>query len=375
MCESGPIRILYIEDDRDLAALVQAQLRQAGYLVDLAYDGEEGLAKCAAGSYDLVAVDHSIPLRSGLEVIRILASKGPLPPTIMITGCGNEKTALETMKLGADDYIVKDTSGGWLSLLPNVIERVLKQRRLALEKQRAEEALRESEKLRVEWEKSAAIGRVAAQVAHEIRNPLASIKSGFHLIKDAVPKDHPHTRFIELIEKEIDRIDQILGRMIGLSRPKLGTVRDVCVEDIVGNVVAMLQPRCRERDLHLESHSDVTGVTVRIPEGSLQQVLYNLLVNALEASPPGGVIEIAATSVENTVQITVSDQGAGIPAKPGNLVFEPFFTTKSDNASGGLGLGLSISKGIVESLQGSLDFESEPGKKTVFRVIVPCQHR
>lgn len=143
MSKPKPVRILYMEDDVGLARLLQKKLRRAGYIVDLAYDGAEGLAKYEAGAYDVVAVDQRMPVHDGLEVIRILASRGPLPPTIMITGTGNEEIAIEAMKLGAGDYIVKDTDGGYLELLPSVIEQVLYQQRLVEEKQRAMEALQQ----------------------------------------------------------------------------------------------------------------------------------------------------------------------------------------------------------------------------------------
>ena len=139
-----PIRILYIEDDPGLARLVQKRLQRAGYVVDIASDGAEGVAKHEANSYDLMFVDHNLPVYDGLEVIRILGSKGILPPTIMITGSGDERVAVEAMKLGAGDYIAKDTGTGYLELLPSVIEKVLDQRRAVAEKQRAQEALRKS---------------------------------------------------------------------------------------------------------------------------------------------------------------------------------------------------------------------------------------
>ncbi len=138
MAESQPIRILYMEDNPGLARLFKKKLERAGYAVDIARDGEEGLAMYAAGDYDVVAVDQAMPIHDGLDVIRILASRGPLPPTIMITGTGDEQIAVEAMKLGARDYIVKDVEGGYLDLLPTVIEHVLQQQRIAEEKQRAE---------------------------------------------------------------------------------------------------------------------------------------------------------------------------------------------------------------------------------------------
>jgi diguanylate cyclase (GGDEF)-like protein len=137
--ESEPIRILYMEDYPGLARLFQRRLERVGYVVDIARDGEEGLVMYHTGSYDVVAVDQQMPIHTGLEVIRILASRGPLPPVIMVTGSGNEQIAVEAMKLGAGDYVVKDMDGGYLELLPTVIERVLQQRRLVEEKERAEE--------------------------------------------------------------------------------------------------------------------------------------------------------------------------------------------------------------------------------------------
>ncbi len=145
MAISNRIRILYIEDDPGLARLLQKRLGKAGYTVDIAADGAEGIAKFEADSYDILFVDQSLPVYDGLEVIRILGSRDLLPPTVMITGTGDERVAVEAMKLGAGDYIVKDVGTKYLELLPSVITKVLQQRRAVEEKQRAEEALRRSE--------------------------------------------------------------------------------------------------------------------------------------------------------------------------------------------------------------------------------------
>jgi DNA-binding response OmpR family regulator len=138
MARSEPIHILYVEDDPGLARLVQKKLQRAGYVVDIASDGEQGVAKFEADSYDLMFVDQNLPVYDGLEVIRILGSKGILPPTIMITGSGDEKVAVEAMKLGAGDYIVKDVAAGYIELLPSAIEKMLRQHRAIKEKQHAD---------------------------------------------------------------------------------------------------------------------------------------------------------------------------------------------------------------------------------------------
>ncbi len=147
MSEFAGICVLYIEDDPDIADLAQRHLHRAGYVVDTAPDGVTGLALYADHRYDVVTVDQHIPRLAGLDVIRALTAHTPAPTIIMVTGTGDEQTAVEAMKLGASDYLVKDTEGGYLELLPVVIERALRQRQIADQKRQAEEALRESQAL------------------------------------------------------------------------------------------------------------------------------------------------------------------------------------------------------------------------------------
>jgi PAS domain S-box-containing protein len=133
-----------MEDDRGLARLMQRKLKPFGYLVDLAADGSEGLSMCERGAWDVLIVDHKMPGYSGLEVIRTLASRQELPVSIMITGAGDETVAVEALRLGASDYIVKDSDGRFFELLPTVIEQALVKQRLVKEKERAETELLEA---------------------------------------------------------------------------------------------------------------------------------------------------------------------------------------------------------------------------------------
>lgn len=138
------LRLLLMDDDVAQARLVQRALTRAGYQVDLAHDGDAGLACCRDTRYDVLLVDHRMPGKDGLDVLRRLAAQEALPPTIMVTGHGDEGIAVEAMKLGAGDYIVKDTDGQYLTLLPAVLERVLQQQQLLDAKRQAEAALQET---------------------------------------------------------------------------------------------------------------------------------------------------------------------------------------------------------------------------------------
>ncbi len=147
MTDPKPLHILSIEDDAGYARLIQKSLKQEGFIVDIAIDGEKGLAMYDKGSYDVITIDYKMPAINGLEIIRTMASRGPLPPTIIITGAGNEEVAVEAFKLGACDYIVKDASGNHLRLMPRLINRVLSERRLIEEKNKALEELAFEHKL------------------------------------------------------------------------------------------------------------------------------------------------------------------------------------------------------------------------------------
>ncbi len=135
MIKPEPIRVLYMEDEAGLARLVQRRLELTGYVVDIARDGDEGLAMYDAAIHDVIVVDYKMPIYNGLEVLRLLAARGPLPPAIMLTGSGDEKTAAMAMKLGAGDYIVKDIKQRYLELLPVVVKQVLHKQGLVEKKQ------------------------------------------------------------------------------------------------------------------------------------------------------------------------------------------------------------------------------------------------
>lgn len=145
MADIAVVRLLYMEDDPGLARLLQKTLNRRGFVVDIAANGEDGLAMINASRYDLLLIDYNMPFLGGIDVIRTLATKKSLLPTIMITGEGNERVAVEALKLGAADYIVKDSDMKYLDLLPSVIDQVLYKQQLIRERQQMAEAVRGSE--------------------------------------------------------------------------------------------------------------------------------------------------------------------------------------------------------------------------------------
>jgi len=140
--EHDRIHVLYIDDDPATVRLAEKRLIRAGYKVDTANNGETGLQLFQKGNYDVIALDYRMPIYDGLEVIRKLTAQDITSPIIMVTGSGDEKTAVKAMKMGASDYITKDGGDGYLDLLPTVIEQVLQKQRLQQERQNALDTLR-----------------------------------------------------------------------------------------------------------------------------------------------------------------------------------------------------------------------------------------
>jgi PAS domain S-box-containing protein len=252
-------------------------------------------------------------------------------------------------------HAVRDAEGKTVAFI--VCEDITEHKRMEL-------ALRESEKL-------AATGRMAARVAHEINNPLGGIQTAFKLISCAVPQEHRHHHYVGKIEKEIGRIARIVRQMLDLYKPDTELPKEFRIDETIQDLVTLLKPDLSERKLDFTLDLEQAREKTTLPEDMLRQILYNLILNAIEASPDAGIIRITAAITGNRLQIAVADQGEGIPAEIGARIFEPFFTTKRTSTNRGAGLGLSVCKTLVETMAGEIAFTSEPGKGTAFRISLP----
>lgn len=217
----------------------------------------------------------------------------------------------------------------------------------------------------------ASVGQLAAVVAHEINNPLAGIRTAFQVIREEVAEDSILKDFVPRIEKEIDRIADIVHQMYGLYRPDREASREFSLRRAIRETVDLLQPQFHQRGVEVKLKLPSKLINISTVESLVRQVLFNMITNALEASQRGQSVEISAEADRRRVTIAVTDHGEGIPPELRDKIFDPLFTTKKRREGPNLGLGLSTAKDIVGALRGSIEVDSTQGKGATFRITLP----
>lgn len=232
-------------------------------------------------------------------------------------------------------------------------------------KQRQEQLIRS--------EKMAALGQLSAGVAHEIRNPLTSIKIFIQTLEKEIDLDENQQEDFRIIKKEIDRLNEIVVRFLTFARPEEPQFQSVNLYGLVMDTLNLLTPRIKTNGIHPDVSLSPDLPLVKGDPKQLDQVFLNLLLNAIEAMPKGGIlgvhsaVKVASETQEELLQLVIRDTGPGIKEEERAYLFDPFFTTKE----GGTGLGLSIAYSIVQKHNGQIEVESEVGKGTSFILSLP----
>ncbi|MES1039876.1 MULTISPECIES: PAS domain S-box protein [Peribacillus] len=225
---------------------------------------------------------------------------------------------------------------------------------------------KQSEEMLHRQDKLAAVGQLAAGVAHEIRNPLTSMK-GYTEFLQLDETDENKQEYLEIIMDEINRVNEIVEEFLQLAKPQALILESKNLVPIIQNVVSLTDFEARKRNITLISDLNEEEILVRCDENRLKQVLLNFIKNGIEAMPDGGFIKVMTELKEDKVHISITDTGIGMPPEQLKRLGEPFFTTKKT----GNGLGLMISFKIIESHLGNVFVESEVNKGTVFNIVLP----
>lgn len=374
------IRVCLVDDDETDRMAVQRMLQQASgdYKVTEAVDVAGATELLNTDSFDVALVDYRLPDGTAEDILRngLLTAQTPV---VVLTGLDDRSVAKRMLRRGAQDYLVKGAFDG--DLLARAI-------RYSLERKRGEDLRRQL----MRADRLAAIGRLAAAVAHEVNNPATFIISNLeitqkrlarlrHLIMPRLDEDTA-----EEAQQLLDRIQELTNDNVGGLRRITDVVRDlgtfsrmdtdevelVNINDVLVNVEKLAHNELRHR-AEVEFELDQTIPPILGARGRLSQVFTNILMNAAQALGDGAAsenrIQIATERRDDEISIRIADSGSGIPAEHLESIFDPYFTTKSPGE--GTGLGLAVCLELIQAHRGEIDIESIVGQGTLVTISLP----
>ncbi len=378
-------RVLLVDDEPSLRLTLTEFLKRAGYEVVAAADFQSALRHCSA-SFDVAVIDINLPGRNGIELLHEINSRESYVPVIMITGEPSLSVIPEIVRAGAYDFLAKPVVK---EVLLKAVARATEKKVLSAEKRRLELELqqraadlevrvaeRTAELIEVHDRlahngKVAALGRVAAQVAHEVRNPLHGLLLYSSHLKGELAGKLTDDQ-VELFNNIIDTINQLTSlteQILDFGRPVRLALRPVELNSVVSAVLKLLRSQISANGIKVEFDHDDSNPTALIDEACMRAALLNLLLNAVQAMPTGGTLSITSATAGEILSLTINDTGFGMTEERIKKIFEPFNSDKP----GGLGLGMPYAKKIVEEHGGNLRVESRLGEGTRVRITLPVE--
>jgi two-component system cell cycle sensor histidine kinase/response regulator CckA len=370
----SPLHILHLEDNSNDAALVQSTLEADGISCQptCVRSHDAFVAALEHGGIDLVLSDSSIPGFDGLSAIALVRNRWPDLPVILVSGTMGEEKAVDSLKHGATDCVLK----GSLSRLAPAVRRAMREVEGRADRRRREEQFIETRQMEV-------IGQLAGGVAHDFNNILAVIVGYSSMIASGLGPNSPLLKFTDEIWHASERASGLTRQLLVLSRNQ--SVQPVVLDlnKVVQDMEGMLR-RLIDENIEMTIAVERTIGRIKADSGYVGQVLMNLVVNARDAMPNGGRLFIATRNVtldashariesrestDNHVMLSVADTGTGITDEVKARMFEAFFTTKTNGKS--TGLGLSICLNIVQQCEGYIHIDTTVGRGTTFEVYFP----
>jgi len=372
------LQLLLLEDSEDDELLVLSALRHGGFEPHhVRVWSREGLLKALAqGPWDLIISDYCMPEFEAPEALAIVKESGVEVPFIIVSGTVGEDQAVAAMKAGAHDYVMKDA----LARLAPSVERELgdaRQRRESrISREIAVQALHE--KARAEATNQAK-SEFLANMSHELRTPLNAIIGFSEMLQEGVagpltPKQEEYVRYVANSGRHLLKL---VSDILDLSKVEAGRMsldpELVAPAPIIEAAVATLRPLAERRGISLEVRLAAALPQLFADPLRLKQILYNLLSNAIKFTPVGGKISLTAEALDEQLQLTVVDTGIGICEEDLQSLFRDFQQVglPSEAREGGTGLGLSLTKKLVELHHGSISVTSELGVGSSFTLLLP----
>jgi two-component system, NtrC family, sensor kinase len=359
--------ILVVDDAPANLKLLMLVLSDHGHHVRSAKSGMEALAQVKAKLPELVLLDIGMPDIDGYEVCRRLkADEASCQiPVIFLSGFSAISDKQKGFEVGCVDYITKPFYPDEIILR---VDTHLSLSRMRIQLEKSMEELKRSQNVLIQSEKLASLGRLISEIAHEVNNPLMIISGNAQLCLMTEPVTGEVKNTLEVVVEECQRAKGIINGVLRFARPSKGAIKEVNISSSLDAVVGLLERQFQlNHNIHIKKHYGIDPSFVFIDDQQVQEVFMNLLNNAKEAMPKGGVITVT-TSLEGAfLKIDFKDTGVGMTDEVMQRMFEPFFTTKQE----GGGIGLGVCYAIIKAHHGELKFESSPGKGTVASVLLP----
>lgn len=367
-----PLRVLLIEDTEDDAALILRQLRLGGYdpqhrRVETADELRDALD---AQPWDVVLCDYSLPELDAPVAFRILHDeKGLDTPFIIVSGTIGEECAVECIRFGAHDFILKDR----LARLPRAVARELTEAAARAEQEQTREQLARAERALLRSEKLRGLGQMAAGIAHDLKNILTPLSFRLQMLGRQLKREalHEAQENIAEMHRTIRTGVQSIDRIRSFSRQSPETPAEIVDLNLVTHeALALTGPRIASSGgTPCEIHTELgETVLIRGHAAELTSALMNLLTNSVDALSAGGNITIRTRMQAGYAQLQVTDDGPGMGAEVEKHLFEPFFTTKGD---AGTGLGLAMVYATVLRHSGTISVCTAPGQGATFTLSFP----
>lgn len=383
-----PLRVLLVEDRPSDALLVVRVLVEAGFAPEWQrVDTEPDFLAHLDPGIDVILADYSLPRFSGLEALHLLRDRGLTLPFILLTGAAGEEAVVSALQQGADDYLLKDR----LARLGQAVRRALTQHAFREEQRRIEQELRAAERQLLDQERAARAQAEAALrlrddflaiASHELRTPITMIKGTAQLLlaEFAEFADAPPSFVSKLlaIDQMSSRLKRLISDLVDVSRLRSGQLT-LRVEsfDLAHLAEEVVNEQCQLAGGGLPLSLQILGSLPCLVADAqrIQQVLSNVIENAVKYSPAGGDIDIALRAERDGVLVEVRDHGIGLPDGATEHIFEPFGRASNARAAQlpGMGFGLYISRQIVEQHGGTMSAHSRgEGTGMVVSIWLPC---
>ena len=368
------IRLLLVDDEDYFRETLSKRLAKRGLFSDQAANGNDCLSILEKKAMDVVVLDVRMPGMNGLAVLNHIKDHYPKTEVILLTGNATTSDGVEGIKAGAFDYLTKPIE---LDHLSNKIGQAYEKILSVEAEQKEAEYRKQIEQQLIVTEKLASLGTLAAGVAHEINNPLAIIRESTGWMKQLLTKDElkdmPRRsdleKALDKIDKSIERASRITHQLLGFAKKSDYAMSDVNLAELMQEAVQLIRHETKKRNISIIWKIASPPDTIWSAPYEIRQALLNLLTNAVHAIGYDGSITIGLEDLGDQLAIEVSDSGKGIPRENLNKIFEPFFSTKSPGK--GTGLGLFVTRGIIEKLGGTVEAESAVGQGSSFCVKLP----